>query len=518
MSAVDDAEVRQADVLSTLVSAQENESSFPFINSLNRVGTVGEVVCASPTLLDIVPEEVTPHEIAESSEIVREESLISSILPDQLGSIIVDNSYAEIPVSFKGLTIETRVNYPETGSFDFTNMDNGSNVNKSDGISENSTESNRLTNTADDFVGMVALERSTNSKGDSSSAVENVGVTPNEVESVVESEILIAPEGSDYSVEVISPASACITSVPIDPSVVLEPVIPSNVNIEVATSVVNPKTAEVAMNNSHELSSMGSPSDEVCSTVSNADQALIDTSRTCGMRSIPGRFLYGSEEHPIECNVKKGSCENAHGNDKIPFSASISDVTNKVVHLPEISADESYQASVNSDSKMINSCNNLSRPAESTEMNSSVVDAERSHSNGTGGSLISFTGIFNDPENEIEEDSPEMCDGVLIPKVLVPEELLAQVFDDNLFVKSMDVPAHLGGVLIGRLGKNFRDMRSGHNADLTLSMNPDSQSSLLLKICCPLVNRDSVCKWINKRLQTRPSQTTIGNPNQLQVC
>ncbi|VDK42662.1 unnamed protein product [Taenia asiatica] len=125
-------------------------------------------------------------------------------------------------------------------------------------------------------------------------------------------------------------------------------------------------------------------------------------------------------------------------------------------------------------------------------------------------------GIFNDPEHDIVEAPPEDFDGTLIPRVLVPGDLLAKAIDEKVWVESINVPACMGGVLIGRFGKNVRELRTDLKAEMTLSINPGCQNSLLLKITCPLENKDSVNEWVTKRLNTRPSQTTIGNPNQLQ--
>ncbi|KAH9283334.1 hypothetical protein ECG_05095 [Echinococcus granulosus] len=91
-------------------------------------------------------------------------------------------------------------------------------------------------------------------------------------------------------------------------------------------------------------------------------------------------------------------------------------------------------------------------------------------------------GIFNDPEHDIVEDSPEIFDGTLIPRVLVPSDLLAKAVDEKVWVESINVPAYM----------EF----------------PSPE------ISCPLENKDSVNEWVNKRLNTKPSQTTIGNPNQ----
>ncbi|KAL5110839.1 hypothetical protein TcWFU_008736 [Taenia crassiceps] len=125
-------------------------------------------------------------------------------------------------------------------------------------------------------------------------------------------------------------------------------------------------------------------------------------------------------------------------------------------------------------------------------------------------------GIFNDPEHDIVEAPPEDLDGTLIPRVLVPGDLLAKAVDEKVWVESINVPACMGGVLIGRFGKNVRELRTDLKAEMTLSINPGCQNSLLLKITCPMENKDSVNEWVNKRLNTKPSQTTIGNPNQLQ--
>ncbi|KAA3682046.1 uncharacterized protein DEA37_0008506 [Paragonimus westermani] len=62
-------------------------------------------------------------------------------------------------------------------------------------------------------------------------------------------------------------------------------------------------------------------------------------------------------------------------------------------------------------------------------------------------------GCFNDPINDIYEDNPEELNGRMIPKVLIPSDLWAEAVDRDIWHETFCVPAHMGGVLIGRLGK-----------------------------------------------------------------
>lgn len=62
-------------------------------------------------------------------------------------------------------------------------------------------------------------------------------------------------------------------------------------------------------------------------------------------------------------------------------------------------------------------------------------------------------GIFNDPDNDIVEDSPQVMDGKSIPRVLVPSDLWEEAVERDTWRETFYVPASMGGVLIGRFGK-----------------------------------------------------------------
>ncbi|VDD77385.1 unnamed protein product, partial [Mesocestoides corti] len=124
-------------------------------------------------------------------------------------------------------------------------------------------------------------------------------------------------------------------------------------------------------------------------------------------------------------------------------------------------------------------------------------------------------GIFNDPDNDIVEDAPEVLDGKTIPRVLVPDDLWAEAVEKDTWRETFYVPASMGGVLIGRFGKNVRELKSQWNAEFSLNMCPGRQDTLLLKLSCPVEHKENVLHWISGRFKMRPSQTTIGNPNQL---
>ncbi|VDN13636.1 unnamed protein product, partial [Dibothriocephalus latus] len=124
-------------------------------------------------------------------------------------------------------------------------------------------------------------------------------------------------------------------------------------------------------------------------------------------------------------------------------------------------------------------------------------------------------GIFDDPDHDIFEDSPEVMGGKRIPRVLVPSELWAEAVEKDTWRETFYVPASMGGVLIGRFGKNVRELKNQWNAEFSLNMCPGRQDTLLLKLSCPVEYKENVIHWITSRFKMRPSQTTIGNPNQL---
>ncbi|TNN17186.1 hypothetical protein EWB00_011310 [Schistosoma japonicum] len=122
---------------------------------------------------------------------------------------------------------------------------------------------------------------------------------------------------------------------------------------------------------------------------------------------------------------------------------------------------------------------------------------------------------FSDPSHDIYEANPEEMDGRVLPRVLIPSDMWAQVVDKNIWHETFLIPAYMGGVLIGRLGKNVRELRNVWQAEFSLNTCPGKQDTLILKLSCPLKHKDNVLRWVSNRFKTRPSKTTIGNPNQL---
>ncbi|KAL3313194.1 hypothetical protein Ciccas_008205 [Cichlidogyrus casuarinus] len=125
------------------------------------------------------------------------------------------------------------------------------------------------------------------------------------------------------------------------------------------------------------------------------------------------------------------------------------------------------------------------------------------------------SGCFNDPENDIVEDSPEIFGGKAIPRVLIPSDIWQQITDDSIWSETFSIPARMGGVLIGRYGKNVRELRSQWKAEFSLNMSPDNQDLLIFRVACPVEYKVEVLNWVSQRFKMRPSRTTIGNPNQL---
>ncbi|KAF6770939.1 hypothetical protein AHF37_09816 [Paragonimus kellicotti] len=124
-------------------------------------------------------------------------------------------------------------------------------------------------------------------------------------------------------------------------------------------------------------------------------------------------------------------------------------------------------------------------------------------------------GCFNDPVNDIYEDNPEELNGRMIPKVLIPSDLWAEAVDRDIWHETFCVPAHMGGVLIGRLGKNVRELKNIWQAEFCLNTCPGRQDTLIFKLSCPIKHKDAVLQWVSRRFRMRPSRTPIGNPNQL---
>lgn len=127
-------------------------------------------------------------------------------------------------------------------------------------------------------------------------------------------------------------------------------------------------------------------------------------------------------------------------------------------------------------------------------------------------------GCFDDPKNNIYEGNPEEMDGIMLPKVLIPSDMWAEVVDKDVWHETFCIPAHMGGVLIGRLGKNVRELRNIWQAEFSLNTCPGKQDTLLFKLSCPLKHKSDVLRWVSQRFRMRPSKTPIGNPNQLKRC
>lgn len=124
-------------------------------------------------------------------------------------------------------------------------------------------------------------------------------------------------------------------------------------------------------------------------------------------------------------------------------------------------------------------------------------------------------GCFNDPMNDIYEGNPEELNGTIIPKVLIPSDMWAEAVDQDIWHETFCVPAHMGGVLIGRLGKNVRELKNIWQAEFSLNTCPGRQDTLIFRLSCPVKHKDDVLRWVARRFRMRPSKTPIGNPNQL---
>uniref|UniRef100_A0A183A178 Tudor domain-containing protein n=1 Tax=Echinostoma caproni TaxID=27848 RepID=A0A183A178_9TREM len=123
-------------------------------------------------------------------------------------------------------------------------------------------------------------------------------------------------------------------------------------------------------------------------------------------------------------------------------------------------------------------------------------------SNGDPQDALSFPpGYFNDPSNDIYEDNPEELNGTMLPKVLIPSDLWAEAVDQDIWHETFCVPAHMGGVLIGRLGKNVRELKNIWQAEFSLNTCPGRQDTLIFKLSCPIKHKDDVLQWVSRRFR-----------------
>nr|VZI41193.1 unnamed protein product [Spirometra erinaceieuropaei] len=171
----------------------------------------------------------------------------------------------------------------------------------------------------------------------------------------------------------------------------------------------------------------------------------------------------------------------------------------------------------NPEANVISTVNHEDCDMSGSDMSEEVITPNSSRTESTEeGKPYEFPeGIFDDPDHDIVEDSPEVLGGKKIPRVLVPSDLWAEAVEKDTWRETFYVPASMGGVLIGRFGKNVRELKNQWNAEFSLNMCPGRQDTLLLKLSCPIEYKENVIHWITSRFKMRPSQTTIGNPNQL---
>ncbi|BHF65971.1 hypothetical protein SprV_0200898500 [Sparganum proliferum] len=109
----------------------------------------------------------------------------------------------------------------------------------------------------------------------------------------------------------------------------------------------------------------------------------------------------------------------------------------------------------NPEAGVINTVNHEDCDMSGSDMSEEVItpNSSRTESTEEGKSYEFPEGIFDDPDHDIVEDSPEVSGGKKIPRVLVPSDLWAEAVEKDTWRETFYVPASMGGVLIGRFGK-----------------------------------------------------------------
>ncbi|VDL64090.1 unnamed protein product [Hymenolepis diminuta] len=147
-------------------------------------------------------------------------------------------------------------------------------------------------------------------------------------------------------------------------------------------------------------------------------------------------------------------------------------------------------------------------PEISSENNKSV--------NPDGGPKAYFgQGMFGIPEYNIEEIEPLLHNGVLLPRVNIPPDLLFSAEDPNVYKRSINIPIKMLGLFRGKNGKNISYLKEKYQAKIRTTFSDPNSTSIGLEVSCPLEFKEEVASWILERIRLRPSTTTIGNPSRL---
>ncbi|KAM3185395.1 hypothetical protein ACTXT7_006441 [Hymenolepis weldensis] len=146
-----------------------------------------------------------------------------------------------------------------------------------------------------------------------------------------------------------------------------------------------------------------------------------------------------------------------------------------------------------------------------------VTGSGNNENNNLGGSPIEYfgQGMLGIPEYGIEEVDPVLLDGVWVGCVTFPRNLLIDDENSTVYKRFLTVPVKMFGILFGKNKKNLEYLDKTYHAKIRHHISDPNSTSICLEISCPKEFKENFAQWILERIRTRPSASTVGNPNLL---
>ncbi|VUZ56033.1 unnamed protein product [Hymenolepis diminuta] len=148
---------------------------------------------------------------------------------------------------------------------------------------------------------------------------------------------------------------------------------------------------------------------------------------------------------------------------------------------------------------------------------SQAIGSEINENVNLGGGPIEYfgQGMLGMPEYGIEEVDPVLLDGVWVGCVTFPRNLLFDDEDPNAYKRILTVPVRMFGVFFGKNNKNLGYLYRTYQGKIRYQVSDPNSTSISLKLSCPIEFKEGFAQWILDRIRTKPSASTIGNPNLL---
>lgn len=150
---------------------------------------------------------------------------------------------------------------------------------------------------------------------------------------------------------------------------------------------------------------------------------------------------------------------------------------------------------------------------------SQVIDSGNNENINLGGGPIEYfgQGMLGMPEYGIEEVDPVLLDGVWVGCVTFPRNLLFDDEDSTAYKRILTVPVKMIGTFFGKNNKNLQYVNKTYHAKIHYHISDPDSTSISLKLSCPIKFKEDFAQWILERIRSKPSKSTVGNPNLLLV-